>query len=327
MRSLGLFIFSMAALAQIRPGSLTGSIRDPNNNPIIAAPIQLRRVGGVESFSAISSAKGTYTFPAVPAGTYNLRIPEIGFSYRSFERKGIVVAASQTQRLDISMEWSGGLGTIGDDDSTVLRSTRPPAPAGPPPRMPDGNPDYSGVWNGQNDANRETPSALPWADTIAKNRLERDNPSARCLPGDILLNSPNPFEIVQTPQKVLIIGEYNMGALREIFLDGRAHPKEVNPSWMGHSTGHWEGDVLVVDTVGFNDRSWLDVYPHTEKLHVVTRYRRPDLGHLEILITVEDPETFARPWKLHHVWDLVPGEEIQEFICENNRDPQHMVGK
>ena len=84
-----------------------------------------------------------------------------------------------------------------------------------------------------------------------------------------------------------------------------------------------DGDTLVVD-IGFNDRSWLGLYPHTEKLHVVTRYKRPDLGHLDIQITVEDPDTFSKPWRLHHVWDLVPGEEIQEFVCENNTDPQHI---
>jgi hypothetical protein len=83
----------------------------------------------------------------------------------------------------------------------------------------------------------------------------------------------------------------------------------------------------VVDTVGFNERSWLDDWPHTEELHVVTRYRRLDLGHLDIQITVEDPKTFAKPWHLHHIWELLPGEELQEFVCENNFDLQHMPAK
>ena len=324
MRWLTALVLSTGTVIPSQSASLTGFVHDPDGNPVSAVPIALSRVGGGERFDVVSSAKGTFTFSAVPAGTFNLSIPEIGFTFRKFEQKGIVLGPSQKEQFDIRLEWAGNLGTIGDDDSTILRAGRAAAPPGPAPRMPGGKPDFSGVWNGQNDSDPEKPSVLPWADTIAKNRSERDNPSTRCLPGDVLLNTPNPFEIIQTPQKILIIAEYNVGAFREIFMDGRTHPKDVNPTWMGHSIGHWEGDVLVVDTVGFNDRSWLDVYPHSEKLHVVTRYKRPTLGHLDIQITIEDPDTFAKPWHLHHIWDLVPGEEIQEFVCENNTDPQHM---
>ena len=288
--------------------------------------MQLHRAGGAEQFDVTSSPAGIYTFAALPAGTYDLLIPDIGFSYKKFEHKGIVISANGAEQLDLRLEYSGSLGTIGDDDSTILRMHRSVPPSGPAPRMPDGKPDLSGVWNGQNETNPEEPAVLPWAAEIAKNRRQRDNPSAQCLPADVLLNSPNPFEIVQTPQQVLIIGEY-AGALRQVFIDGRPHPADINPSWMGHSIGRWEGDTLVVDTIGFNDRSWLDLYPHTEKLHVVTRYRRTDRGHLDIRITVEDPGTFSKPWNLHHVWDLVPGEELQEYICENNKDPQHMIEK
>ena len=94
---------------------------------------------------------------------------------------------------------------------------------------------------------------------------------------------------------------------------------------MGHSVGRWEKDTLVVDTVGYNDRSWLRVFPHTEMLHVVQRMRRPDLGHLEKEITIEDPGAFRKPWKIRDVWDLAPGEEIAEYICnENEKDVPHL---
>jgi hypothetical protein len=94
---------------------------------------------------------------------------------------------------------------------------------------------------------------------------------------------------------------------------------------MGHSVGKWERDTLVVDTVGFNDRSWIRVYPHTEKLHLVQRYTRPSLGRLEKEVTIEDPGTFARPWKMRTGWDLAPGEEVHEYICnENEKDVPHL---
>jgi hypothetical protein len=89
--------------------------------------------------------------------------------------------------------------------------------------------------------------------------------------------------------------------------------------------GHWERETLVVDTVGFNDRSWLRVFPHTEMLHVIQRIRRPDLAHIEKEITIEDPGAFRKPWKIRDVWDLAPGEEIAEYICnENEKDVPHL---
>jgi len=106
---------------------------------------------------------------------------------------------------------------------------------------------------------------------------------------------------------------------RQIFMDGREHPKEADPKWKGHSIGKWEGDTLVVDSVGFNDKSWLtDGLPHTEQLHVIERYRRPDLAHLEIDVTMEDPGTFTKPWKLQMSFELAPGEELIEYVCAEN---------
>ena len=116
-------------------------------------------------------------------------------------------------------------------------------------------------------------------------------------------------------------------AVRQVFLDGRAHPKELNPSWYGHATGKWEGDTLVIDTTGFNDRGWVGIYPETEMLHLTERYHRRDLAHLDIEITIDDPGTFKGPWKLIMAWDLAPREEVQEFVCEDNRDAAHLVGK
>ncbi|HLK51329.1 MAG TPA: carboxypeptidase-like regulatory domain-containing protein [Bryobacteraceae bacterium] len=327
MRSFYFLLLATPLLAQSQLGNIAGSITDPNGDPVPAAPIQLRRIESGKRLDTTSTAKGAYSFSKLPAGTYELLIPAIGFTYAKFERKNLVVKAAEPLRVDVHLEWAGNLGTIGDDDATILRSSRSPVPKGPTPRMPDGKPDFSGMWNGDNDHNPEEPVLLEWAEKIAKQRSEKDNPSTLCLPGDVLLTSPNPFKIIQTSTFIMILAEYNVGAFRQIFLDGRKHPKDLNPTWMGHSIGRWEGDTLVADTVGFNDRSWLDVYPHTEMLHVVTRYRRPDYGHLDVALSIEDPATFTKPWKIHVVWELVPSDEIQEFICENNKDPAHMAGK
>jgi len=116
--------------------------------------------------------------------------------------------------------------------------------------------------------------------------------------------------------------------LRQLVLDGRKHLKDRDPSWLGHSTGTWDGDTLVIDSVGFNDKSWLAVYPQTEMLHVVERYRRTDLGHLDVDVTVEDAGSLTKPWHIHSTWNLAPGEEIEEYICnENNKDVQHLTAK
>jgi hypothetical protein len=118
---------------------------------------------------------------------------------------------------------------------------------------------------------------------------------------------------------------------RQVFLDGRKHPAVLEQSWMGHSVGHWEKDVLVVDTVGFNDKSWLGGIgggriPHTEALRMTERYRRRDFGHMELRVTFEDPEAFAGAYHENLTMTLAPQEELLEYVCENNK-PEHLVGK
>ena len=171
---------------------------------------------------------------------------------------------------------------------------------------------------------------LPWAAALSKKWIEnsfRDGPSGFCLPAGPLITGPLLYRIVQTPALLLTLME-DVVAVRQAFLDGRGHPKDLNPTWMGHSIGHWEGDVLVIDTVGMNDKSWLNIYPHTEQLHLIERYHRTDLAHLQVDITIEDPGAFTKPWTIHSVWNLAPGEEIGEYVCtENNRDAQHLSVK
>jgi hypothetical protein len=116
---------------------------------------------------------------------------------------------------------------------------------------------------------------------------------------------------------------------RQIFLDGRALPADPNPTWMGYSVGHWEGDTLVVTTAGYNDKTTLDLggHPHTEALRVTERFHRRDAGHIDLQVTLDDPKAYKRPWTLPIELALVPDGELIEYVCENERDAQHMVGK
>ncbi len=165
---------------------------------------------------------------------------------------------------------------------------------------------------------------LPSAAALTRERTEnafKDSPSARCLPLGVSLLGPILTKFVQTAAVLMVLQEAPGGSAMQIFLDGRGHPKDLYPTWRGHSVGSWEGDTLVVDTVGFNDEGWLDATgrPRSEKLRVIDRIRRVDFGHLEIETTIDDPETFVRMWTSRRTSTLAPGEEIQEFICENNQ--------
>ena len=319
-------LLALALFAQSDRGAITGTLTDPGGDPVPTASVQLKNITTGAVYSTSSAANGSYSLTGLPAGTYDLTIPSIGFTFHRLERQGLIVQAGQVQRLDIHFEWGGNLGTPGDDFTFAIRA-RNPVPSGPAPRTSDGKPDFSGVWLG-NFTDTEQPSLMPWAETLFQERRAnsgRDNPSVFCLPADVILRSPFVYKLVQTPALMVILWEGNLPGVDQIFLDGRGHPADFNPSWMGHSVGRWEGDTLVVDTVGFNDRSWIGLAPHTEMLHVVQRYRRPDLGHLEKDVTIEDPGTLTKPWHFVVTWELAPGEEVQEMICESNHYPQHLA--
>ena len=208
-------------------------------------------------------------------------------------------------------------------------------PSGPTPRTADGKVDLSGVWSpGLSFANLGQVPLQPWAEKVYKERrenLSKDDPEGHCLPAGVPRISPFLQKFVQTPTLVVILDEGNVHSYRQLFLDGRGHPKDPEPLWMGDSVAHWEGnDTLVVDTAGFNDKTWLNGQgvPHTEQLHVVERYTRPDLGHMEAEITIEDPGAFTRPHTLKRTFVLRPTWEIKEYVCnEFNVDAEHLVGK
>jgi hypothetical protein len=159
--------------------------------------------------------------------------------------------------------------------------------------------------------------------------LGKDLPSTNCLPIGIpltyLVSEVN--KVVQTPGLTVILYEAD-GTHRQIYTDGRKPPKEPEPLWLGYSTGRWEGDTLVVDTVGFNDKSWLDAFghPHSDALHLIERYRRRDFGHLDVEITIDDPKMYTKPFSFKVTQGLVPDSDILESFCNENEKDRPRMG-
>jgi hypothetical protein len=217
----------------------------------------------------------------------------------------------------------------------------------PAPRLPDGKPDLSGMWEASNEF--EAPRLLlniaadlkpgdvplrPWAAEELKQRQATNSvnhPGARCLPSGIpeKLNVPAPFKIVQTPGLVLFLFE-SRTIYRQIFTDGRPlPPADAQPTWQGYSIGRWDKDTFVVETAGFNGETWLDLggHPATEALRVTERYNRRSVGRLDVEITIDDPKAYTKPWTVMQKFRLLPEDELIEHICEeNNKDPAHMIG-
>jgi hypothetical protein len=212
--------------------------------------------------------------------------------------------------------------------------------AAPAPRTPGGKPDLSGLWQrieakyAENIAADLKPGEVQtWAQGLVKDRAEdlsKQHMSVQCLPwGPNYTNSARLTKIVQTPDLIVMLDEGL--TYRQIFTDGRPLESDPNPSWMGYSVGHWEGDTLVVDSFGYNDRTWLDHggHPHTQALRVTERYRRPDFGHLQIEMTLSDPAVYARPWTISLRASLAADTELLEDVCneDNGSRRQHYIGK
>lgn len=213
----------------------------------------------------------------------------------------------------------------------------------PAPRTPDGKPDLSGLWSTpidtavgniavRNVGDLKLSDVQPWARALLQQRSENfgeGNPRYRCLPeGPGYSTKGGMKRVLQTPAMIVILNEDITH--RQIFMDGRALETDPNPSWMGYSVGRWDGDTLVVESVGFNDRTWLhDGYPHTEKLRMTERYRRTDFGHMEIAVTFQDPEAYAKAWTVPVHAQFAADTELLEDVCNDNADSgqEHWVGK
>lgn len=228
----------------------------------------------------------------------------------------------------------------------------------PAPRTADGKPDLSGVYRNVGRPAGEKPEAVsldekplatfrdigagfkdglplrPWAKELLQTRMagnSKDNPDVWCLPlGNQQFNVHTfPRKIIQTPDEVLLLYETHQG-IRQIHMDGRPLPRNDPQPWFyGYSVGRWEGDTLVVETMGFKDGGWLDINgsPLTEQGRTIERFRRPTFGTIEIEQTIDDPKAYTRPFTVRLTWRLMPDTEIIEMVClENNQSIHHLVG-
>jgi hypothetical protein len=201
----------------------------------------------------------------------------------------------------------------------------------PTPRTPDGRPDFTGLWNSPvqlGKPNVDPRDMQPWARDVVRRRTEdffKTRPTFQCLPSGPETFSQNTGTIVwkrilHTPSLIAILNDDL--TYRQIFMDGRALETAPNPSWMGYSVGRWEGETLVVDSFGFNDKTWLNDHglPHTEALRMTERYQRRDLGHLRIEVIFTDPSAYTKPLNLVVNMQLAADTEMLETVCETSSD-------
>ncbi len=203
------------------------------------------------------------------------------------------------------------------------------------PRLPGGKPDLNGVWErpyvpdmSRNGKDQQGPGPLPftaWGAEVFKNYdPAKFDYTGHCLPQGLTrsVNSPFPLEIFQTSKRVAVLYEA-WNVFHVVPTDGRDFPKNLEPTWMGTSIGKWDGDTLVVDTIGFNDKTNLDTvgHPHSDQMRVTERFTRSDDKHIAYEVTIDDPKTYTKPWKNNRTFTLRPDWEIMEYSCEeNNRD-------
>ena len=236
----------------------------------------------------------------------------------------------------------GGLPASGQEDGVAPKAKgkgKGAAKSAPTPRTADGKVDFTGIWTPDRNFIYDIQDALtpgeklplqPWALKTAQERQSKDDPEALCLPTGVPRQAPYPWRIMQNAEMMFFLFEGNIHSYRQIFLTNPKHPADWNPNWYGHSSAKWEGDTLVIDTVGFNDKFWFDFagHPHTEQLHVIERFRRPDFDHLEYETTIDDPGAYTKPFVMHGKSTYARDMELMEFICnENNKDVDHIVGK
>ncbi len=213
----------------------------------------------------------------------------------------------------------------------------------PAPRLPDGKPDLSGVWVAEcglygdscfirslffDLARNLKPGDVamtPWAAAIQAQRESRnhiDDPYGYCLPPGVprINFAGGAFKILSTPQLTAFLHETLVGMIfRQVFTDGRALPTVTEPTWLGYSVGKWDDDVFVVETAGFKDGGWLDTLkarPHSDALRVTERFRRTDVGHMELTLTINDSKAYTKPWTVKTVLQLMPDTELLEAFCD-----------
>ena len=262
--------------------------------------------------------------------------------------------------LAVATAWAQAQWLNYPDPRTPRAKNSKPNLTAPAPRASDGKPDLSGVWEGEPTPHGEVTRVLgehfydlqidvednskytfnllwdlkpedellrPEAAALVKERLGRSSPGQNCLPGGIpFAMLITPFKILQASREIVMLFEHP-DPPRQIHTDGRPLPKDPQPSWQGTSSGRWQGQTLVVETVGFNGRSWLDVFghPRSESMHLTERYTRRDFGHMDVEMTFDDPKYYIRPFTVKLPMRLIPDSgDVFEEVCENEKDRAHL---
>jgi len=310
-------------IAQAGRGAIAGRVVTDQGDAAAGVTVQAKDSAGKYS-STVANKNGEYRLPNLAAGTYEISVPQMGVRTARFAQADVTIEAGKTRTFNITL-MPNNFGIVGDDQAFLQIYNKYKDLKGPAPRTPEGRPDFSGVWLANVDPNPTPVQMLPWAQQEWERRRDRafeGMPTSRCLPLDPTMTLPFFYKIVQTPTLLIHLFEQDPH-YRQAFLDGREHPKDLDPTWMGHTIGRWQKDTLVLDTIGLNDKSWLlqaTWLPHTENLHIIERYTRPDVAHLNIDVRIEDPDTFIQPVERHVQWLYTPGEDLFEAICaENNK--------
>lgn len=314
----------VAAVSQDSSGSISGTVYGPGGITVRDVPIQATNTVTGDFARTRSLDDGRFTLANLRSGLYKLRIRMPCCAYQPYDSEDIEVMEGETRQFVVHLDTL--FNTVGDDPGIVAAAVRDrqEIPDLPVPRMAEGMPDLSGVWLVGEDPFPHDPAVQPWAAELFAERVANDfgdHPHTECLPGDPPIPSggaPTIAKFVQKSELLVILLEDAPG-YRQVFLDGRSHPDDPNPSWMGHSIGYWDGDVLIIDTIGFNGRGWMNGYPRTEDLHIVELYKRPEYGRIELEVTIVDPKVFNSPWTQRSSFDLAPQEEMIEYVCENNK--------
>ena len=236
--------------------------------------------------------------------------------------RGANGTANDTRSITVTVS-----GSVADAAATK-ESSQPGRPVvsdqtmhGPPPRMPDGRPDLQGIYIAPFHSIKpiDEIKLKPGAEKYHVGPEYTFSLGEVCLPRGVpdTIGEPYPIQIVQTPTQVVILYEAG-GYFRVVPIDGRGHPKDLDPTWMGNSVGHWEGDTLVVDVIGVNDKVSVGEYRHTTAYHLIERFERTRYDTLRYSATIEDPNVFAQPWTEVGTFTLHPEWDIQEYICEEN---------
>jgi len=321
-----LALASLAAapmFAHAQDGSLSGTVTGTGDIALSDATIRAVNTETGAEVRVRAMLDGRYEIEVLPGGIYTVSAGMPCCSFQEHTEENVSIGVGESVRLDLRLEET--LHVLGDDPALMNAAirARQEVPDAPVPRDSEGRPDLTGVWFHSLDPLQDAPIALEWAEEIAQERIAnglRDHPHNRCLPAEVYSPGAASFmlKLVQTPDLLVILFE-DVPGFRQVFLDGRAHPSNPNPTWMGHSVGRWEGDTLVIETVGFNDRGWNGVYPSTEEMRLEERLTRTEYGTINVVLTIDDPGVYEQPWVRRMRFDLAPQEELFEYVCETNK--------